>query len=98
MSYFGFQIRYTDSNGYTQTASTYSYYTRTNINRYTLNYLQLEEEYEISVRAYFEFSGCYSYIYSAYSDNVTATTMETGDFHDIDSVVLTVNLNELMNH
>ena len=68
--------------------STDSYYTRTNINQYTLNYLQLEEEYEISVRAYFDFSGCYSNIYGAYSDNVTATTMETGDFHNIVYAIL----------
>ena len=81
--YTGFQLQYTDSDGYTQTTSTYSY-GPSSLTQYTLNRLRFEEEYYISVRAFFQFSGsCYSYIYSGYSNNVTAITMETGDLRKV---------------
>lgn len=82
-SYTGFQLQYTDSDGYTQTASTYSY-GPSSLTQYTLNWLQFGEEYYISVHAFFQFSGsCYSYIYSGYSNNVSAITMETGGLRKV---------------
>ena len=86
--YTGYELRYTDSYGYTQTIFTSSYYSSHIATQYTLTWLQFGEEYEISVRAFFQFSGsCYSYVYSPYSNNVTAITMETGDLQRVLDIV-----------
>ena len=78
-SYTYFQLQYIDSRHYRRTTSISG-----SVTQYTLRWLRFEEVYNISIRAYFRYSGCYSSIYGEYSNNVTARTVETGDYHNTD--------------
>ena len=63
---------------YPQSRSIYVYSSLTEYTAFTIPYLTLGEVYNVSVKPYIRFSGCYSNIYGEESEILSLETVETG--------------------
>ena len=71
-----YELQWVTSRGYRRSTTITSYSTR-----YTLSRLTFGETYNISIRARTRHSSCYTNLYGDYSDVISVTIVETGNYY-----------------